>query len=169
MTIRRAGWDELSFAALLVAGLATVGLPGVPVALLRLPVASALPTGVLAGAALFALLAGARSRRLPACRPRRLLGRRGVVLVARAAVEEVAWRGFLLGALAAPLGWLPALAVSSAGFACAHGGGRGRLVHLLTGGVFGALYLASGRLAAAVAAHVVYNALVLTAAPAEAS
>jgi membrane protease YdiL (CAAX protease family) len=91
------------------------------------------------------------------------------VLAGRAAVEELAWRGFLLGALAAPLGLAGALGVTSAAFALAHAGVRGRmrLVHVLTGGVFGGLYLASGRLAAAVAAHVVYNALVVTAAPAD--
>ncbi|HVV57092.1 MAG TPA: CPBP family intramembrane glutamic endopeptidase [Gaiellaceae bacterium] len=162
MTARRAGWEELFFAALLAAGVVSVGLPPVGPALLRLPAAPAVALGAAAGGLLFRALAGPR---VPTLRLAPLAGRRGAVLAARAAVEEVAWRGFLLGALAAPLGPLAALGVTSAAFAWAHGGirGRMRLVHVLTGGVFGGLYLSSGRLASAVAAHVVYNGLVVAA------
>lgn len=162
MTLRRAGWEELFFAALLAAGAVTVGLPPVGAAVLGLPAAPAVALGAVAGAGLFRVLAGPR---VPALRPAPLAGPRGVVLAGRASVEEVAWRGFLLGALVPPLGPLAALGVTSVAFALAHGaaGGRLRLVHVLTGGVFGGLYLSSGRLASAVAAHVVYNGLVVAA------
>jgi membrane protease YdiL (CAAX protease family) len=160
VTLRRAGWEELFFAALLAAGIVSVGLPPVGAAVLALPAAPAVVLGAAAGAVLFRTLAGPR---VPALRLAPLAGRRGVVLAGRASVEEVAWRGFLLGALVTPLGPVAALGATSVAFALAHGAtdGRPRFVHVLTGGVFGGLYLSSGRLASAVAAHVVYNGLVV--------
>jgi membrane protease YdiL (CAAX protease family) len=165
VTTSRPRPDELLFASLLLTGLVTVGLPPLSGLGLRLPLWLWLAGGSLAGTALFCALAGARARPPSGAAMRALAGRRGALLAGRAAVEEVAWRGFLLGGLAAPLGWAAALGVTSAAFALAHGNahGRLRLVHVLTGGVFGGLYLAGGRLASAVAAHIVYNGLVVAA------
>jgi membrane protease YdiL (CAAX protease family) len=165
VTTRRAGWNELLFATLLAAGLLTVGLPPLPAIGLRVSAGLSAAIGALAGALLFCALAGTRARRPARERMRGLLGAAGLLLVGRASAEEVAWRGFLLGALVPPLGRAGALGLTSVAFALAHAGVRGRmrLVHVLTGSVFGGLYLASGRLGAAVAAHVVYNGLVVTA------
>lgn len=162
MIARRAGWDELLFALLLVAGIVSVGLPPVGAVVPWLPAAPAVALGAGAGAALFRALAGPR---VPPLRLGPLACRGGAVLALRAALEEVAWRGFLLGALAAFLGPVAALGATSIAFALAHGNATGarRLVHVLTGGVFGGLYLTSGRLASAVAAHLVYNGLVVAA------
>jgi len=112
--------------------------------------------GVTAGTGLFA----AGSRRLPVVgRSRTAVGTvwRHAVLGLSATAEELVWRRALLGELL-PLGPLVALAVSSAGFAAAHR--RGRMLHLGTGSVFGAMYLATGVLAAGIAAHWAYNACV---------
>jgi membrane protease YdiL (CAAX protease family) len=70
--------------------------------------------------------------------------------------EEIVWRRVLLGEFLTA-GVIPALAASTVGFALAH---RARLLHLVTGATFGGLYLATGAIAASVAAHWVYNALV---------
>jgi membrane protease YdiL (CAAX protease family) len=74
-----------------------------------------------------------------------------------AASEEVLWRRVALGELLRA-GTVPALATSTIGFALAHR--RGRLVHVGTGGTFGALYLSTGVLATSIAAHWAYNLLV---------
>src|SRR5204862_2582016 len=103
---------------------------------------------------LFVALAG----RLP--RPRWPGSRRtlvvGAVLLARAGLEELFWRSLVLGAGVRAVPGPGALALSSAGFAYVHRRKR----HVLTGGAFGLLYLASGRLAAPIAAHGLYNVLV---------
>jgi ABC-2 type transport system ATP-binding protein len=91
--------------------------------------------------------------RWPGIRPATVVG--GVLLV-RAALEELFWRGLVLGAAARAIPATGALALSSACFAYAHR----RRVHVLTGGAFGALYLATGRLAAPIAAHGLYNLIV---------
>jgi membrane protease YdiL (CAAX protease family) len=52
---------------------------------------------------------------------------------------------------------MPALAFSTLGFALMH---RRRLLHVGTGGTFGALYVTTGVLAGSVAAHWAYNLLV---------
>ena len=123
----------------------------------------ALALGCVTGLMLFTLLA----RRHPwwlalASLPRRRLAARSAVLTARSAQEEAVWRGLVLGVLVDPLGRVGAIAVSTALFAGAHLGGQGRIavVHLLTGGGFAAIYVATGRLLAAVAAHSAYNVLV---------
>ncbi len=116
--------------------------------------------GPISGAALFLLLAGGR---LPAARPelRRVLALRWARLGVDASVEELVWRGLVLGGLAAALGAVPGLALSSAGFAVWHRRALGRrcAVHLVTGLCFGGAFLAGG-LVAAMLAHVVYNVLV---------
>ena len=112
--------------------------------------------GPSVGALLFFGLAGAARPRLRAASITR-----AARLAASAAFEEVAWRAVALAALAAWLGVLAALVVTTIGFAGAHRprlGNRAR-VHLLTGAGFGAAFVCAG-LVAAIAAHWVYNLLV---------
>jgi len=158
MTGRAIGWGELLFAGLLITGVATLGLPAPTT--VRLPLLGAVAAGAAAGAALFRALSGVWCR-APALRHVALCGS-AATLVGRAAVEEVAWRGFALPALAGAITVVPALAATSALFALAHTNvaGRERLVHVGTGIAFGGLYLLTGRLAAAISAHVVYNGLI---------
>jgi ABC-2 type transport system ATP-binding protein len=132
----------------------------------RVPLGIAVSIGVAAAAALFAALARSRAP----FRPRRWRGAafvaRGGFFAVRSASEEVTWRWFLLGSLAPAIGAAGALAASTAGFALAHVGSHGRrgaVVHLATGGVFGAVFIATGSLLAAIAAHGSYNLLVLLA------
>ncbi len=80
------------------------------------------------------------------------------VLVVSAASEEVVWRRVVLGELLRA-GPLAALAGSTLGFALVHRTRQG--LHLGTGAAFGGLYLATGALAAAIAAHSSYNVLLL--------
>jgi membrane protease YdiL (CAAX protease family) len=160
MTARPA-LHELLFAALLAAGIAAGAMPQLHA---RTSLPAALAAGAGAGVALAQVLAG-RPIRPRLRRPR--TGAGPLLLAGRAGVEEVAWRGFLLGALVPVVGPAGATAASSVVFACAHPVRRraDRLVHLLTGAAFGLVYLASGRLVGAVAAHVAYNALVVAAGP----
>jgi ABC-2 type transport system ATP-binding protein len=125
--------------------------------------AAGLLIGVLAGAALFFALARAPLRLRGAPRGwRRLLLARGLLLSGRSAYEEALWRGLLLGWLVAPIGAVAALMTSSALFAAAHVPryGRRAATQLVTGLVFGAVYLATGALLAAIVAHALYNVLV---------
>jgi membrane protease YdiL (CAAX protease family) len=80
-----------------------------------------------------------------------------------AAGEEIVWRWGALAGTAPVLGWAGALIASTLGFAFRHARPPDRAVcaYLLLGGAFGAVFLATGRLAAAIAAHAAYNALVL--------
>jgi len=121
----------------------------------------AVASGPLFGAALFVALAGCR---LPLARPAtpvRALGLRWLWLGGRAGLEELVWRGLVLAGLAVAVGTVPALFVSSAGFALWHRRALGCrcAIHLVTGLVFGATFVAGG-LAAAMLAHGVYNVLV---------
>ena len=120
-----------------------------------------LAVGPLAGAAVFVLLAGGRVPRLGSVAGGRRLVRRWLGLGLGAGLEEAVWRGLVLGGLAAALGPLAGLALSSAGFALWHHRAVGWRcgVHLVTGAGFGTAFLAGG-LAAAVLAHAVYNVLV---------
>jgi ABC-2 type transport system ATP-binding protein len=128
------------------------------------PTGEALAAGVVTGVALFVVLA---RRWVPpglGLLSRQRLAARGLVLTAKSAQEEAFWRALVLGALVAPLGRLGALVVSTAVFACAHlpRQGRAAAAHLLSGLAFGAVYLATGRLVAAITAHATYNVLVGT-------
>jgi membrane protease YdiL (CAAX protease family) len=76
-----------------------------------------------------------------------------------AANEEILWRRVVLGELL-ELGPIAAVLGSTVGFAVMHRSRR--RLQLVTGAVFGALYLSTGVLAASMAAHWVYNALVGT-------
>jgi ABC-2 type transport system ATP-binding protein len=136
----------------------------VTLAALHLPGAILLSAG--AACLLFALLA----RELP-CRRRPPLRRvgtfaaKGTYLTLVSGAEEVLWRWVVLGGLAPLVGVAAAFLVSTTGFALTHGVRRRDVlvVHLLTGSVFGALYVGTGRIEAAVLAHALYNWLVLAA------
>jgi membrane protease YdiL (CAAX protease family) len=117
--------------------------------------------GPVSGAAVFLLLAGGR---IPRARPRlpgRSLAVRWASLGAAAGLEEVVWRGIVLGRLVAATGTVAGLALSSAAFAVWHWRSLGPRcgVHLVTGAGFGSTFLVGG-LAAAILAHGVYNVLV---------
>jgi membrane protease YdiL (CAAX protease family) len=136
---------------------ALVAMLAPPRPAVRMEAGLAVATGAAAGAALFAA-ASRRAPRLPGARagPAALLAKQCLIGLF-AANEEVVWRRVVLGELL-PAGSVPALAVSSIGFALAHH--RSRALHLGTGAAFGSLYLATGALAASIAAHWVYNLFV---------
>lgn len=121
--------------------------------------------GCLVGGAIFAVLA---RRRIPAAAvaalPRRRLVARSVVLTAKSAQEEALWRGVLIGFLIGPFGRVAAVGATTVLFAAAHAHRQGRAAaaHLVTGTAFGVVYVVTGRLLAAVAAHAIYNVLVGT-------
>jgi membrane protease YdiL (CAAX protease family) len=122
---------------------------------------SALTIGPITGAATFFTLTAGH---IPLAFPRsfgRAVLVRWLGLGAGAALEEVVWRGIVLGGLAAAVGPWPALAASSAGFALGHWFSVRRrcAIHLVTGLAFGAAYLAGG-LVAAILGHAIYNLLV---------
>jgi ABC-2 type transport system ATP-binding protein len=156
------GWLALS------AGVTVVALASVNVAppLARLDLPLSLVTAVTVACLLFAAL----SRDAPW--PRRPLpGRvgplsvRGVYLTVTSAAEEVLWRWLLLGGLAPLVGLAPAAVASTVGFALAHGTRKRDVfaVHLVTGSGFGAVFVGTGRIEAAILAHAVYNWLVVAA------
>ena len=132
----------------------------------RVPAATAVSIGLGAAMILFVGLTRARARFRPArWRAHRLVAR-GAFYTLRSASEEVAWRWFLLGSLVPAVGMPGAFAASTAAFAVAHAGprpGRTVAVHACTGAIFGVVFLATGSLFAAVAAHAGYNLLVLIA------
>jgi membrane protease YdiL (CAAX protease family) len=117
--------------------------------------------GPLAGVALFMVLTGGRLPLAAPDVPIRALALRWVGLGAGAGLEELVWRGLVLGGLAASIGPGGGLAVSTAGFAIWHRPSLRRrcAVHLVTGAGFGTAFLAGG-LMAAVLAHGTYNLLV---------
>lgn len=110
--------------------------------------------GLACGLILFAALAQ-QVPPLPTPRPAGRWLIRLTFVVVWAAVEEIFWRWLALGLVAAAAGWPLALATSSVGFAAVHRVGKAS--QLATGATFGVVYLATGRLLAAVAAHVTYN------------
>lgn len=137
----------------LAAGLlaVTVGLPQV-----RAPLGAA--WAPLLGLPVAAVLFAGALRRRPSRFPSPVAS---AALTIGAVLEELFWRGLVLGALALAAGAAGALALSSALFAGVH---RRRRLHLVTGAAFGGLYLATGRLLAPVVAHAAYNVLVCSAA-----
>jgi membrane protease YdiL (CAAX protease family) len=122
---------------------------------------SGVAVGPITGASTFLLLSGGRFPRTPPQPLGRAMAVRWLTLGTIAALEEVFWRGAVLGGLRLLVGPLPALAVSSAGFAIWHWPSlRWRcVVHLLTGAAFGAAFLVGGLLPAVIA-HAFYNLLV---------
>jgi membrane protease YdiL (CAAX protease family) len=120
-----------------------------------------LALGPVAGVGVFVVLAGGR------CTPTlpRPLGRallvRWLTLAVLAGMEEVVWRGVVLGGLEPVVGPVPAIGISSLGFAAWHWPSLGprSAVHVVTGGAFGSAFLVGG-IAAATIAHALYNLLV---------
>jgi Type II CAAX prenyl endopeptidase Rce1-like len=128
----------------------------------RLPPVLAAPVGLIGGAVLYLaavrmpLVLATRSRSLP------VVAARHAFFALLAADEEVIWRRVALGVLL-PRGVLLAVVASSAGFALAH---RPRVaLQLVTGSVFGTLYVVTGWLATPIGAHWAYNELVARAGP----
>lgn len=135
---------------------ATFLLVPVPAPLgVRTGTAVALAAGFGAGVVLFVLLSGSMPR-LPGRAD--LTAAQLVFLLGWAWVEEALWRRLLLGGVALAAGALAGLAVATALFAVAHR--HGKRTQVVTGAGFGSAYVATGRLGAAVATHVVYNLLV---------
>jgi ABC-2 type transport system ATP-binding protein len=134
--------------------------------LTRLDVPLSLVASVGAGLLLFALLSGELpGRRRPPRRKVRSIGIRGAYLTITSAAEEVLWRWLVLGGLAPVVGLGPALLASTGGFALSHGVRRRDVlaVHLVTGSMFGGVYVVTGRIEAAILAHALYNWLVVAA------
>ena len=137
-----------------------VGAP--PYTAASAPATIALPTGIVAGTALYlALSAGAVPFRVHSLRGPIVVAR-SAYLVARSAVEEVIWRLYVFAGLALGLGTPAAFLATVALFALAHRPSQGRfwIVHLATGATFTAVFALSGSLGAAVAAHATYNVAV---------
>jgi membrane protease YdiL (CAAX protease family) len=114
--------------------------------------------GLLAGVALFAVLARARPHAL--LTP--LAVATAIVVAGAGMSEEAIWRAFALGRIAPTAGLWPAVAVTTAAFAVTHVPmlrTRGAAVQLVTGGAFGALFAATGSLLACALAHAAYNLL----------
>jgi membrane protease YdiL (CAAX protease family) len=126
----------------------------------------ALALGMTAGTALFAVLAR-RLRPPPVATPHvaRAMGILTPRLLIGALVEETFWRYLVLCSLIATIGLTGAVLVTTISFALAHihYGLRRARVHLVTGATFTCVYLGSGHLVAAVAAHLTYNLLVVAA------
>ena len=123
----------------------------------RVSAAEALASGVLAGVALY-LAVARRGLALPHGATAPVVAATCALLGVAAAGEEVVWRRVVLGELLRS-GPVLALAGSSLAFAFAHRARPG--LHLATGVVFGGVYLATGVLAASIAAHWIYNTLLL--------
>jgi membrane protease YdiL (CAAX protease family) len=123
----------------------------------RISRTAAIPLGAAAGLALFVTIARARPRLPTATGSVTVLAGKLGFFGLLATNEELLWRRNALGEMLGA-GAIPAVVGSSLGFAFVHRARRG--IHVLTGGMFGAVYLATGVLAASVAAHVVYNMLV---------
>lgn len=156
MTVARLAWWSATV------GLAAAVAPRVDPLLVHRPV-TALSVGICAGAILFATLARKGiSPAAVATIPRDRLVTRALVLTVKSAQEEAVWRALLLGALVGPLGRVGALATSTVLFAAGHVGRQGARAaqQLATGAVFGLVYLATGRLGAAIGAHATYNVLI---------
>lgn len=152
----RAVWLRVTL-GVSAAALSVLTLPVPPPAGVRVGLLHAAGLGLAAGAALFLVLA----RRPPA--RRRPRAAQAFVVVCWSWVEEALWRRLVLGGAALAVGAPAAVAAATALFALAH---RDRAAHALTGAVFGGLYVATGRLTGAAAAHAAYNLLVATARPA---
>ena len=155
MSARVALWARIGVVTAIALTLAVALAPPHPPP--RLAWSSATAIGGALGLALFVAVARRRPR-LP------VPGARFPVFVAKlgffglwATNEELLWRRVALGELLAA-GVAPAFAASTVGFALMHRSRRE--LHLVTGGAFGGLYLATGVLAASVAAHWIYNVLV---------
>ncbi len=98
--------------------------------------------------------------------PARLSGRladRVIGTIFQSAFEEILWRGFLLRAFSASYGGATGFILATVAFAIAHAsqGWSALGVHLLTGALFGGVFVLSHDLLAAICAHVAYNVTLL--------
>ena len=117
------------------------------------------PAGILAGVALFAVLARARPR---VRRMTRITAAAALVLAAAGASEEVVWRAFALARIAASTGPVVAVALTTVAFAAVHLPAlrtRGAAAQLVTGAALGTIFVATGSLVACGVAHAAYNVL----------
>lgn len=148
-------WLRLLALTALAAAVLVAVTPAVPAC--RLSWLDAAEAGMAVGAALF-MVALRTPPRLPAhARPLPVFIAKHGLLGLWAANEEILWRRLVLGELLFG-GAVAALTASSLAFALAH---RGRYsLHFGTGAAFGGLYIATGALAASIAAHWTYNVLV---------
>jgi membrane protease YdiL (CAAX protease family) len=149
-------WGRLMLGSVVAVALLVAVSPPLPSP--RLPPAADVPLGVAAGIVLYLAV----SRELPVlpsgAAPLPLALATALFLALAAANEEILWRRVVLGELLR-VGAVAAIAVSALGFALAHRARPG--LHLLTGSAFGAVYLSTGALLATVAAHWIYNLLLL--------
>jgi membrane protease YdiL (CAAX protease family) len=144
---------RLAVAAATAVALLVLAAPATPARRLGIPAATF--AGAAAGLVLYVAVAHRRPY-IPSRAPAALAAC-GILVIA-AASEEVVWRRVVLGELLRA-GPVAATAGSTLGFALVH---RTRQsLHLGTGATFAALYLATGALAAAIAAHWAYNVLLL--------
>jgi membrane protease YdiL (CAAX protease family) len=153
--VRRVLLVQLASAACAVAllGLAPIRGPAQ-----RVDTTSAMVVGAAGGAVAFVALARPRRFARP---PSPLLA----LASAAAASEEIVWRWGVVAGTLPLIGPAGALVVGTVGFAFGHVPLRAvqRLPpYLAVGATFGVIFLATGRLVAAIAAHCAYNALVLT-------
>jgi membrane protease YdiL (CAAX protease family) len=152
VTAAAAAWASLAFSTAVTVLLLLALSPPQPSARLGEPLAAAV--GLAAGGALaWALRALGAAGSRPALRGS--LAQFGLLAVF-AANEEVMWRRVVLGELLRG-GPAAALAASTIVFAVAHRRRPG--LHVVTGAAFGALYLGTGALAASIAGHWAYNAM----------
>jgi membrane protease YdiL (CAAX protease family) len=147
-------WSRVAAGTALSLALLVVLAPERPT--VRLPWSTAALIGAAVGLVLFVAV-GRCCPCAPARRPASLALAKLAFFALWATNEEVVWRRVALGELLGA-GVVPAFAGSTLGFALMHRTRRG--THLFTGSAFGALYLATGVLAASVAAHWTYNLLV---------
>jgi ABC-2 type transport system ATP-binding protein len=146
----------ISTALLIALGPALLWLSPTPPPRPPLGSIASVPIGALAGAALFAALAGARPRVL--LTPFTLAT--AIVVACAGMSEEAVWRGFALGRISATVGAWTAVALTTAAFAATHVPmlrARGAALQLVTGAAFGALFVATGSLLACALAHATYN------------
>lgn len=150
----RSLWLRVSvgFAA---AGATAMAAPAPAPTSARLGTIAAAALGVPLGALLYLVLSRARPH-LPGAGE--LTQAQLTFLLGWAWVEEMLWRRLVLSGIALVGGATVGFLVATALFALAHP--EGRRTHLLTGATFGGAFVATGRLAAAVASHAVYNLLV---------
>jgi membrane protease YdiL (CAAX protease family) len=151
--VRSAVWCRLAFAVTLAAGLLVVLAPAAPAS--RLEPVPAAAAGAVVGLLLYLVVVRRRPFAPPLVPPTLAAC---AVLVVAAGAEEVVWRRVVLGELLRA-GPGAAVAGSALGFALAHRARPG--LHLGTGAAFGGLYVATGALAASIAAHWAYNVFLL--------
>ena len=145
---------RLALGAAIAVSLLAAFAPEAPPA--RLGCFAAIASGAVAGLVLYVAVSRRRPF-IPPLLPSALAA--CAVLVVAAASEEIVWRRVVLGELLRA-GPVAAVAGSTVGFALVHRARQG--LHLGTGAAFAGLYLATGVLAASIAAHWAYNVLLLT-------